>query len=111
MLITQADTQDTDKITSFEAKCPPFSAVSEHAEDAIVPLEAIEEPYTPSIDDEKKLRRKLDLTILPWIMMMYFLSYMDRLALPDILKRPSTHIIVGATSEMRERLAWSTTCT
>jgi hypothetical protein len=30
---------------------------------------------------EKRLVRKLDRTILPWIMLMYFLSYMDRYAL------------------------------
>lgn len=35
-------------------------------------------PDTPSAEDEKQLLRKLDLTILPWIMLMYFLSYMDR---------------------------------
>lgn len=32
----------------------------------------------PSPEAEKRLLRKLDMTILPWIMLMYFLSYMDR---------------------------------
>lgn len=27
---------------------------------------------------ERRLLRKLDCVILPWIMLMYFLSYMDR---------------------------------
>lgn len=27
---------------------------------------------------ENKLRRKLDMRILPWIMLLYFLSYLDR---------------------------------
>ena len=65
-------------MTSYEAKDLSSSVTSEHAEDVYVPSEAAELPYTPSAADERKLRRKLDLTILPWIMMMYFLSYMDR---------------------------------
>ena len=32
----------------------------------------------PDVNAEKRLLRKLDRTILPWIMLMYFLSYMDR---------------------------------
>lgn len=32
----------------------------------------------PSPEAEAKLLRKLDIVILPWIMLMYFLSYMDR---------------------------------
>ncbi|KAH8665187.1 major facilitator superfamily domain-containing protein [Tricladium varicosporioides] len=35
-------------------------------------------PSTSSVEDEKQLLRKLDTTILPWIMLMYSLSYMDR---------------------------------
>lgn len=34
--------------------------------------------FEPSPIAEKQLLRKLDLVILPWIMLMYFLSYMDR---------------------------------
>lgn len=37
-------------------------------------------PVHPQPDPaaERRLLRKLDCVILPWIMLMYFLSYMDR---------------------------------
>jgi hypothetical protein len=51
----------------------------EYNEDVAVPKgHVVDSTYVPSLEDERKLRRKLDFTILPWIMLMYFLSYMDR---------------------------------
>ena len=41
-------------------------------------IESVEKTYT--VGDEKRVLRKIDRTILPWIMLMYFLSYMDRYA-------------------------------
>lgn len=38
---------------------------------------AAEQPQ-PDPAAERRLLRKLDCVILPWIMLMYFLSYMDR---------------------------------
>lgn len=32
----------------------------------------------PDLEAEKRLVRKLDRTILPWIMLLYLLSYIDR---------------------------------
>ena len=40
--------------------------------------EAVEIPYIPDPADERRLVRKLDRTILPWIMLLYLLSYIDR---------------------------------
>ncbi|KAG5791445.1 hypothetical protein H9Q69_009522 [Fusarium xylarioides] len=37
-----------------------------------------ESPVPFSLADEKRLVRKLDRTILPWIMLLYLLSYIDR---------------------------------
>jgi len=54
------------------------STVPEHAEDIVEKTEPEASEWEPSPEAERKLRRKLDFTILPWIMMMYFLSYMDR---------------------------------
>lgn len=39
-------------------------------------------PVGHDVEKEKKLVRKLDCVILPWVMLMYLLSYMDRFALP-----------------------------
>ncbi|KAL6400181.1 hypothetical protein AUP68_15875 [Ilyonectria robusta] len=35
-------------------------------------------PFIPDADKERRLVRKLDRTILPWIMLLYLLSYIDR---------------------------------
>lgn len=35
-------------------------------------------PPMPDPDAERRLVRKLDRTILPWIMLLYLLSYLDR---------------------------------
>jgi hypothetical protein len=37
-----------------------------------------ETPYQPDAAAERRLVRKLDRTILPWIMLLYLLSYIDR---------------------------------
>ncbi|KAK0388807.1 hypothetical protein NLU13_5050 [Sarocladium strictum] len=44
-------------------------------EDAAKPGEQV--PYTPDPAAERRLVRKLDRTILPWIMLLYLLSYID----------------------------------
>lgn len=36
------------------------------------------EPPLPDPEAERRLVRKLDRTILPWIMLLYLLSYLDR---------------------------------
>jgi hypothetical protein len=43
-------------------------------------LESVPEPedWAPQRESERKLLRKLDRTILPWIMLTYLVSYMDR---------------------------------
>lgn len=35
-------------------------------------------PSVPNPEAERRLVRKLDRTILPWIMLLYLLSYIDR---------------------------------
>ena len=66
-------------ISEMKAALPAADLASEHAEYAVTKEADVEQSLcVPSASDEKKLRRKLDLTILPWIMMLYFLSYMDR---------------------------------
>jgi hypothetical protein len=37
-----------------------------------------EAPWQPDPAAERRLVRKLDRTILPWIMLLYLLSYIDR---------------------------------
>ena len=49
-----------------------------HVEDGKVPLDI---PALPDSAREKQLVRKLDRTILPWIMLLYLLSYIDRFVL------------------------------
>ncbi|KAM0543853.1 hypothetical protein ACHAPJ_012090 [Fusarium lateritium] len=46
--------------------------------DAEAPKTNVETPLPFSPEDEKRLVRKLDRTILPWIMLLYLLSYIDR---------------------------------
>ncbi|KAJ4265946.1 hypothetical protein NW762_003919 [Fusarium torreyae] len=46
--------------------------------DAEVPKTSVETPSPFCPKDEKRLVRKLDRTILPWIMLLYLLSYIDR---------------------------------
>lgn len=55
-----------------------YMATAVEMENATETKSTVEEQWTPAADAEKKLLRKLDITILPWIMLMYFLSYMDR---------------------------------
>ena len=50
---------------------------SNHIEDGKIQAEV---PALPDLDKEKRLVRKLDRTILPWIMLLYLLSYIDRYA-------------------------------
>lgn len=62
------------------------SAVKEtcnHVEDGKVALDI---PTLPDPDREKRLVRKLDRTILPWIMLLYLLSYIDRFVFKSLLK-------------------------
>lgn len=47
-------------------------------DDGIKAKEAVEVPYVPDPGAERRLVRKLDRTILPWIMLLYLLSYIDR---------------------------------
>ncbi|KAJ3537536.1 hypothetical protein NM208_g6273 [Fusarium decemcellulare] len=50
-----------------------------HVEDGQIPNNKVEEaPFVPDPEAERQLVRKLDRTILPWIMLLYLLSYIDR---------------------------------
>ncbi|KAI8674417.1 hypothetical protein NCS57_00339200 [Fusarium keratoplasticum] len=46
--------------------------------DTEAPMANVEAPLPFSPEAEKRLVRKLDRTILPWIMLLYLLSYIDR---------------------------------
>lgn len=47
-----------------------------HLEDGANSGEEI--PFIPNAAAERRLVRKLDRTILPWVMLLYLLSYIDR---------------------------------
>jgi hypothetical protein len=58
-------------------------------------------PTMPDPELERRLVRKLDMTILPWIMLLYLLSYLDRYLYLHILTRSQQLIMsVEVTSEM-----------
>lgn len=64
-------------MTSTDAKAEGSSVEMEEiavSEKTFQPTDTI----PPSPEAEARLLRKLDTVILPWIMLMYFLSYMDR---------------------------------
>lgn len=68
---------------------------------------AMHEPVSYTVEEEKALVRKIDLTLLPTIWFMYLLSYMDRTKLVTINKSggewPLTSVSV---LEMRKSLGW-----
>lgn len=58
---------------------PTEKADSFHVEDGIGPTkETAEVTFVPDPEKERRLVRKLDRTVLPWIMLLYLLSYIDR---------------------------------
>lgn len=46
------------------------------------PTESVPTVYNPHVDvsgvDERKLLRKLDLALIPWLSFLYLLSFLDR---------------------------------
>ncbi|KAH7133977.1 major facilitator superfamily domain-containing protein [Dactylonectria macrodidyma] len=53
--------------------------VCQHQEDGCVPdKEGLETLFVPDPEAERRLVGKLDRTILPWIMLLYLVSYIDR---------------------------------
>jgi hypothetical protein len=52
-------------------------------------------PAMPDPEAERRLVRKLDRTILPWIMLLYLLSYLDRYVplLSDSTSPPANHTL------------------
>lgn len=61
-------------------------STTEHIEGRGSTSDNVEARFTPIVQEtllelaeaERKLLRKLDYTILPWIIVIYFVSYMDR---------------------------------
>jgi len=43
-----------------------------------IELQAALKNYVPNTDEEKKLRRKIDLHLMPCLWIMYILNYVDR---------------------------------
>lgn len=62
----------------MDSKLDEKSSVSENN----VAPSPCEELYRPEVDtngvDEKKLMRRVDLHIIPWLAVLYFLNFMDR---------------------------------
>lgn len=61
-------------ITHVEYESPPKNGLS--AEE--IELQTALRNYVPNTDAEKKLRRKIDLHLIPILWIMYILNYVDR---------------------------------
>ena len=58
---------------------PPKEAVDHFEGEGDVDIKNVPAPEPmPDPEAERRLVRKLDRTILPWIMLLYLLSYIDR---------------------------------
>ena len=68
------------------------ASVTERVEDQDAPKDA-QEPYLAHIDvsgiDEKKLLRKLDWYLVPWLSFLYLLSFLDRTSIGNAKVRRS----------------------
>lgn len=51
-------------------------------------------PFLPDPEAERRLVRKLDRKVLPWIMLLYLLSYLDRCVLSFLALSPSHRSLI-----------------
>lgn len=73
--------------------------------------------YAPNTEAEKKLRRKIDLHLMPILWIMYILNYVDRTnivsrnSISDLAKSHGVHQLTSDHREMQRLLACLTTST
>ena len=66
-------------MTSDSASIPEKKSIGKDTEAYSVPLEEV---YRPDVDtsdlDERKLMRKIDWHVVPWLALLYLLNFLDR---------------------------------
>lgn len=71
-------------------------------------LEQALKDYVPNTEAEKKLRRKIDLRLMPILWIMYILNYIDRNNIVRTSPRrlQLKHLIIPTAREMLKQLEW-----
>lgn len=92
------DDDDNKKVLSAHTSdVPPQTGASSGVRRGLQPPEfLLNMSMEERLELETKLKRKIDLRLMPAIILMYILNYIDRLVLPHFLQFPSPR--TGSTS-------------